>query len=111
MSTRLLLLSLLAAAGLCACGATGSDHSVAGKTDAHATAPSNEAIAQQYAADLEKAARDEEESHKANLAIMARSEALLARQEQFAERWDKILSTWERQQAQYQKYLDTLPKP
>jgi len=100
----------VAVIGLSACSASGSDRSVAQQPDASGTTPSNEAIAKQYMADLEKQSRDEEEAHKSNQAIMTRSEALLARQEQFAERWEKILATWERQQAEYQKYLDTLPK-
>jgi uncharacterized protein YlxW (UPF0749 family) len=63
-----------------------------------------------------KMAKDEDASHKKNLELMTRTEAALARQEQDMTkheqdltRFEKILDTWQRQQAQYQKYLDSLP--
>jgi hypothetical protein len=65
---------------------------------------------------MEKMAKDEDASHKKNLELMTRTEAALARQEQDMTkheqdltRFEKILDTWQRQQAQYQKYLDSLP--
>ena len=42
--------------------------------------------------------------------MMIRQEADLTRQEAHLARFDKILATWERQQAEYQRYLDSLPK-
>ena len=78
-------------------------------------APTNAEIRQRYAANLEKAANEQEETHERNAKIMARTEALLARQEEMMKRqekdfarFEKILATWEREQAQYQKYLDSL---
>lgn len=43
-------------------------------------------------------------------AIMKRQEEQLARQEKQLDRFDKILSRWEKQQAEFQRYLNTLPK-
>jgi hypothetical protein len=49
--------------------------------------------------------------------ILKRSASLLAQQEDFFKkqeaafrRYERILDTWERQQQQYQRYLDSLPK-
>lgn len=50
-----------------------------------------------------------EVTHQKNLALIARAEALFVRQERNATRYEKILTTWEQQQAQYQKYPDSLP--
>jgi aspartate oxidase len=57
---------------------------------------------------IEKASRDQDEVHAKNLQLMARTEQAIGRQEKDISRWEKILDTWERQQAQYQKYLDSL---
>jgi len=43
-------------------------------------------------------------------ALMTRQEADVTRQEAQIDHYDKILATWERQQAEYQRYLDSLPK-
>jgi 2-methylisocitrate lyase-like PEP mutase family enzyme len=87
-------------------------------------APTNAELRQQYAANLAKAAKEQEASHKRNVKIIARTEALLKRHEEMMKqteemlkrqqndvaRFEKILGTWERQQVQYQKYLDSLSK-
>ena len=82
-------------------------------TVASATA---ESLRAKNAALMEKMAKDEDASHKKSLELMTRTEAALARQEQDMTkheqdltRFEKILDTWQRQQAQYQKYLDSLP--
>jgi len=90
---------------------------VAGQDGSPAPAPSSEEIRKQYAATLDKAAKDQSETHERNVALMDRMEVLLKRQEEMtkrqeqdADRFEKILDGWERQQAQYQKYLDSLGK-
>ena len=90
----------------------------AGQGSAAGAAPiSNELLRAQYAAQLKKSEQESNEAHKRNMDLFARTEAMLSlqetmmsRQEKYMERYDKILATWERQQAQYQKYLDSLPK-
>ena len=96
---------------LCAAAMSAS----AGQPESAAQAPTNAEIRQQYAANLAKAAKDQQESHARNAKIMARAEALLTRQEEMVKRqekdfarFEKILDTWEREQVQYQKYLDSL---
>jgi uncharacterized protein (DUF3084 family) len=66
---------------------------------------------------FDKAEKDQAETHKINMEyydraekVLQRAEALAARQEADSTRFEKILDTWERQQAEYQKYLDSLPK-
>ena len=71
-------------------------------------AASTEAIRSQYAAMVKKGAEDQVETHKKYLELMAKNEAMIKRQEHNLDRFDKILATWERQQAQYQRYLDSL---
>ena len=39
-----------------------------------------------------------------------RAAALMTREEELTGRYEKVLATWERQQQEYQRYLDTLPK-
>ena len=57
---------------------------------------------------VKKGAQEQDETHKKNLELMAQAEAMIKRQEHNLDRFDKILATWERQQAQYQRYLDSL---
>ena len=59
---------------------------------------------------LDKTARDQDETHQRNLKLMERLEKNQERQEADITRYEKILDTWERQQAEYQKYLDSLHK-
>lgn len=66
-------------------------------------------ILSRQAAYLDKADHDQQETHSRNLQLLTRLEALQQRQEQDVTRFEKIMETWERQQAQYQKYLDSLP--
>ena len=89
----------------------------AGQVGTTGQAPTNNEIRQQYAANLAKAAKEQEESHERNARIMARTEALLTQHEKMMKqeekdfaRFEKILDTWQRQQVQYQKYLDSLGK-
>ena len=42
--------------------------------------------------------------------LLSKQEDLMKRQEEAFKRFEKILDTWEKQQQQYQRYLDTLPK-
>ena len=58
---------------------------------------------------------DESRKKQADLAkhtkaMMSQSEVLLKRQQEQLDRMDKILATWEKQQMEYQRYLDALPK-
>jgi hypothetical protein len=55
-------------------------------------------------------AKQAEEQAKRSEALLARGEVFLKQQEEAFKRYEKILDTWERQQQEYQKYLDTLPK-
>ncbi len=59
---------------------------------------------------LEKSAQEREETHKKNLEYLERMEKDLEHEEVNIGRFGKILDTWEHQQAEYQKYLDSLPK-
>ena len=83
---------------------------VADQINALRKVPTSEELRQQYAVNLEKAAKDQQESHERNLKLIAREEVMIDRQEKDLDRFEKILDTWERQQAQYQKYLDSLAK-
>ena len=98
---------------LCSLAASAS----AGQAKPTATAPTSAELRLQYAADLAKAAKEQDESHARNAKLMARTEALLTqhekmmkRQEMDVARFEKIMATWEHQQAQYQRYLDSLGK-
>ncbi|HKK05492.1 MAG TPA: hypothetical protein VKA50_06545 [Gammaproteobacteria bacterium] len=85
-------------------------------------APTNAELRRQSAAMMKADERRREEIHKANMALLKRHDRLMDREERMmarveaaekrreaeVERFDKILSTWERQQAEYQKYLDSL---
>jgi hypothetical protein len=68
------------------------------------------------AALFDKAEKAQDETHQRNMRIIERTEALLATQETMQKRqqddfarMEHVLDTWEKQQAQYQRYLDTLP--
>lgn len=74
-----------------------------------ATSAAADSIRAKNAALMAKATRDQDETHKKYLGLMTRTENDMARQEQNMARFEKILGTWEQQQAQYQKYLDSLP--
>lgn len=69
------------------------------------------------AALFDKAEKAQDETHKRNAELMERTDALLStqeamlkRQQEDFSRFEKILDIWEKQQAQYQRYLDTLPE-
>ena len=85
-------------------------------------APTNADLRRQDAEILKKDEQRHEEAHKKNLALFRRHDQLMRREEKMIsqekamlaqqmrdiKRYDKILTTWKRQQAQYQKYLDSL---
>ena len=55
-------------------------------------------------------AKESEDQLKRSDVLLAREEEVFKRQEEALKRYEKILETWERQQQEYQKYLDALPK-
>ncbi len=70
---------------------------------------SQQSLGQRYATDLKHSRQLADEAHRQNAKLLERADALMTRQEHNIQRYEAILATWEKQQAQYQKYLDSLP--
>ncbi len=104
---HLIVIGLLLATAQSASFAADAKPVVAGS--ASSTVATNESLRVKNAALMEQATRDQEETHRRNLELIARTERNIGRQEKDMARFEKILDTWDRQQAQYQKYLDSLP--
>lgn len=89
-----------------------------------APAPTNAELRRRSAAMMKADERRREQLHKADMALLARhdkmmdqeermlaqDEALIKRHAADLARFEKVLDTWQRQQAEYQKYLDSLPR-
>ncbi len=75
-------------------------------TDTAATEDQYQRALEDYTARV----KHQEEQEKRAEALLAKEEDFLKRQEEAFKRFEKILETWERQQQEYQRYLDTLPK-
>lgn len=99
------------------CSHLRGDEAVPSATPNVAASPSAyETTLSKSAALIEQSRKNQEESHAHAMAATAKAEELIKRQEADLKqqednlaRFDKILTVWERQQAQYQKYLDSLP--
>lgn len=60
--------------------------------------------------DYEASVKRQAELQRRGELLLEKEEAFVAQQEKLAHKYEAVLATWERQQQEYQRYLDTLPK-
>ena len=77
--------------------------------EAQKRANNQEELHKQLMEESKKRMNNVDESHQRASTLLKKEEDDAARQEEDMKRWEKILDKWESQQAQYQKYLDSLP--
>jgi hypothetical protein len=71
---------------------------------------SQQDVFDQQAKRADKLMHEQEEMHQRAEGMLTTQESFMKKQVDAFVRFEKILDTWERQQQQYQKYLDSLPK-
>lgn len=111
----LLVIVGLAVAGVLSGGepspslSTSPDPITALTSSATAALSKSAAFTEQVSKDRDASQKFLAQTRQLTMTMLNEEQVLLKRREEQADRYEKILATWEKQQAQYQKYLDSLP--